>query len=625
MSYTDLVFEAPAGSGGTDLVFGDFGSAVSLASLDATIGPPSFIAQVVHLATITLSAAFDGPSFTGTVQYSTGTDRPTVATSRAAWEEAVPAEVGADARFESTLPRPAGASIAWEATTPLPTSVQASQQAAIRLRDSAQASWQDAARARTSARAPWQSMNRASRPATLAPWQNATRTPVTRAMPFDSALHDRRPALVGRWAGTTPLPRTQHQRIRVGEHRRLGWYDPWQEAMRPPAGTSIPTPPVVPDTRCYIPSADLVFEAGSNTSNTSLLFFCERHDSVPIGPNATIVVPIRKVYMVTNTTSLTRVVGNFSIHTFSLSLSLDVDSWAWGFSASIPANMLDAVSPTVAGPVELEALVNGTAFRLLVESISRERTFGNDGLRIGGRGKSALLAAPYAPIITQTNVGALTAAQVAEGLLQYNGVPLGWGIDWQIDDWNVPDAALQLQGSYMDGLIAVANAAGAYLRPHRTNQQISVLARYPTMPAGWSVLTPDIELPADVTTQESIVWTEKPAYNRVFVSGTNQGILGQVTVLGSAGDLVAPMVTDPLITGIPAARQRGKAILGNTGRQADVRWRLPVLPATGIIQPGTLVRLTEGASARVGLVRSVAVEAGFPETWQTIGVETHVS
>lgn len=58
---------------------------------------------------------------------------------------------------------------------------------------------------------------------------------------------------------------------------------------------------------------------------------------------------------------------------FNLSLSLDASSWAWGFDAVLPAKAEALVTGSASGPVELVASVNGTSFRVLAESISRER------------------------------------------------------------------------------------------------------------------------------------------------------------------------------------------------------------------------------------------------------------
>ena len=80
------------------------------------------------------------------------------------------------------------------------------------------------------------------------------------------------------------------------------------------------------------------------------------------------------------------------------------------------------------------------------------------------------------------------------------------------------------------------------------------------------------------------------------------------------------MVVDSLITDAVAARQRGIAVLSDTGQQVEVSLRLPVLQETGIIEPGAFVQYRDGVVDRLGLVRSTQIEAGFPEVWQTIGV-----
>ena len=51
--------------------------------------------------------------------------------------------------------------------------------------------------------------------------------------------------------------------------------------------------------------------------------------------------------------------------------------------------------------------------------------------------------------------------------------------------------------------------------------------------------------------------------------------------------------------------------------------RLPVLAETGIIEPGAFVEYQDGSVTRLGIVRSTQVEAGMPEVWQTLGVQSH--
>jgi len=419
----------------------------------------------------------------------------------------------------------------------------------------------------------------------------------------------------------------QHERLgRSGAsaHSR-GWQfgeGRYQQAMHPHTGRS--ELPVVPPAQagCYVPSGALVF-AEAWSDRPPLVFICDGDDGLSPGP---VVVPIRKVYVVVNNVSLKRVDGNIELPNSSFTLSLDADSWAWGFSASLPGSALVNLEPVSDGaPVELEAMVNGTAFRVLVESISRERTFGKSSIRVQGRGKTALLDAPYAPTRNFDSAAARTAQQLMAHILSVNGAPMDWSLSWSLTDWLVPAGVFAHQGSYISALNVIAAAAGGYIQPHASLQALDVLPRYPVVPWSWAAeVTPDFELPADVTTREAIEWVERARYNRVFVSGQQSGVLGQVTRAGTAGDVRAPMVTDALITAAAAARQRGISILGNTGRQANISLRLPVLPETGVITPGKFVRYVDAGVSRIGIVRSVSLDAGFPDVFQSIGVETHV-
>lgn len=345
----------------------------------------------------------------------------------------------------------------------------------------------------------------------------------------------------------------------------------------------------------------------------------------PADPGSSIIIPVRSTYIVINDVSLVRLPDNTPLQAYELSLQWNSDSWSVGWSATLPASAMDAVMPdSVGSPVELQATVNGTAIRLLAESIGRDRRFGDARLKVSGRGRVAWLANPYAATASRTNDTLLTAQQLADAALAINGVPIGWGLDWQIADWSVPAGVWSHSGAHIEAVQRIAEAAGGYVLGHRTNQTLHVRKRYPLLPWEWSAATPDVVIPAAVASTESIAWTEKPSYNRVFVSGEAGGILGDVKRAGTAGDLTAQMVTDALITAEAAARARGGAILADTGRQASISIQMPVLEETGILDLGQLVEYNDGTQAYRGLVRSVSVRAALPQVWQTVEIETHV-
>lgn len=508
------------------------------------------------------------------------------------WVAATPARTQHTARWRPASTAVASAQvIAWTQATPLGRQVGAPWQRMASLTRIVEAPHQDGADIATARRTHWADRLRTARPRTVSPWQDGAR----------------------RTVALQPV-------IASAQRRRLDPRLPWGAARRPPPGLSPrPEPPIPPQPEpCYRPPAagavDLLFDEVWSAA-TDIYFGCAGAGRPP----ALIVIPILRTYIVRNETTLTRVSDGTVIPVYDMSLSLDVDSWAWQWRASAPWSARALLVP---GPVELLATINGSTIRLVCESMSRDRAFGKDRLALSGRSRNAELGAPTSAIYSYAVASTMTAAQIMAEVLTENGSPLPWTVDFGLTDWLVPAGAWSLQASRIDALQAIAQAAGGYIQPHDTDQIVRVLPRYPSAPWDWATLAPDIQLPADVVQQEGTQWVSRPAYNRVYVSGQGQGVLGQVTRAGTAGDVLATMVTDSLITHADAARQRGLAILADTGDQVHYTLRLPVLEETGVIVPGKSVRYTEGADQRIGLVRSTSVEVRGAQVWQSIILET---
>jgi len=644
----DLLYDRPAALD-ADLIFGaDYVPPRNDVVVQATLPlplvsiafiPPARLEVLAELPGLTGSTLILRPSvplnvgvanlpgvvLTGEVHYASRTQRPTVGQTAHEWQQTVQHKDGAAQRQQDTTATPAGWGAVWQrgavsvhgivhrlppvlVAAPLLRATR--QQQATHLHGVTGFAHENArpiVQIRTGA------------------FQNATRLRDATRFAHQDGDRSRRAGRLVLWQNARPLTQRQGTDFQSASRQPVGWRGRYQDAMRPPPGISawvIPEPPEPP--RCYTPSGHLLFAATAPAS-AHLLFFCENHIAPPgPGPGEPVVVPIRRVYFVINNVTLHRLPDGSPVPVFNLSLSLDAASWTWGFEALLPAAAESLVAPgSNGGPVELVASVNGTAFRVQAESISRERVFGDASIRISGRGRNAVLAAPYAPVMNFQQLQARTARQLMDDALTLNGISLGWSIDWGLTDWNVPAGVFTQQGTWMEALVAIASAAGGYLIPHPSDQSIRVRHRYPAAPWDWGTVTPDFVLPVDAVARESLRWVEKPDYNRVFVSGQDVGVLGQVTRAGTAGDVLAPMVVDALITEAAAARQRGIAVLADTGQQIEVSLRLPVLAETGIIEPGAFVEYQDGSVTRLGLVRSTQIEAGMPEVWQTLGVQSH--
>jgi hypothetical protein len=387
---------------------------------------------------------------------------------------------------------------------------------------------------------------------------------------------------------------------------------PWQRATHPRNGRSVmPLPPVRPP---RVPNTHLVFACAPWAGGSVHLVF----GRVCVYKPALVSVPIRRVYVTINQIDLRRVAGDVPLPADAFGMTLDADSWTFSWSASLHKS----AEPLVSLFDELEARINGVPYRLAVGKVARDRRFPQTRLKVSGRGLAQVLADPQAPVVSYGNTAQRTAQQLMADVLTVNGVSMGWGIDWGLTDWLVPADAWAFQGTAIQALADIAGAAGGYIQPHPTARTLRVLPRYPAAPWTWGGMAPDIELPAAVCEVESYELVERPGYSRVFVGGTSAGVFGPVTRAGTAGDVLAPQVTHPLITDAAAHRQRGLAELADAGSQVHLSLTLPVLPETGLILPGTMARYAADQT-RMGIVRSTSLNWSSPVMRQTIGLECH--
>lgn len=616
----DLVFRS-AQTNNPNLVFGeDDAPPISDSTISLVATLPALRGAVRTALGHSVSFSATLPALRGTINavYDTRTERPLAARVVVPFQDGDDLETGVTPVWQEAVGYATGPEARWTEADRESVQHIGAWTDADRFRQAAGGSWQEGVHFATGNVSQFQDGVRIKR-ALVTRFQEGDDLRSARTSSFQEAFRDRRNFTAGSFQDGVRYSTGVRTFEGYGAPLVLWWGSEYEDAMRAPPGRHV-RPGPQPEDPCYIPDPHLLFVEGPGGPN--LVFVCERHGPGP-EPGETVVVPIKRVYMVLNDATLRRVSDNALIPTLSMSMSLDVDSWTWSFSASLPWQALPLVDLSSVDPVEVEATINGAPYRFLVEKIGTERTFGKNSVRVSGRGKTAYLDSPYAPSMFFGNTASRTAQQLMGDVLTLNGVPLDWTVNWGITDWVVPGNVWTHQGSYMSALTNIAAAPGAYIQPHPTAQEIFVLPRYPAMPHQWADLTPDYDIPSAVMTREGIERNDLAVYDRIFVSGTTAGVLGQVTRAGTSGEMVKPMVTDPLITHVDAARQRGIAELSPAGRQFDVTLRMPVLEETGIIPPGKLVLYRDGGVERLGFTRSVQVDVGLPDIWQSIGVETY--
>ena len=612
MTSTDLIFQAPQPAS-TDLIFGNvYGGAVDY--IDATIAAN----DALQVGTVLLPADVDiavnrAPKLWGAINWQDGTHVVSDVVDRFERKPTQQADVGVS--VESAVSLDADRSGSWIYANRVPVvrgnryenATRRSVRTTLRhermsdaVRVTCSASFGEGAGIGSSVSARWIYLDPSKRPARSLLWEEAKRLSRSTKNDFSVAARKNLDSKTLRWENATWL------RAGKSPHNTGG-------------GGGTVTPPY------YTPplgnAVHLLFKDRQPASR-DLLFGKGQTPSVPTGA---VVVPIKRAYIVINNVNLRLVGSQTELPCYGLSMNLDADSWAWSFNASLHKEALPWVQPNGYGnPVELEIEINGAFYRMYAESISRDRQFGTSRISVAGRGKSAILSDPYAPVMNFGNSQVRNAQQLMNDVLMENGVSIGWTVDWGITDWPVPAGVFSHRGTYMSALKAIADSVGAYIQPDPVLDTLYVKPRYPVAPWDLATVTPDFDLPAAVTARESVVWLDKPEYNGVYVSGTSDGVIALVKRTGTAGDVLAPMTADPLITHADAARQRGLSILGNTGRVANVGLELPVLPQTGIITPGKIIKYTDGSDVMLGIARGVSVNYNSPQVRQRIEVETHV-
>lgn len=468
----------------------------------------------------------------------------------------------------------------------------------------------------------WQSLLAHLRPASTLPFGAAVLHSAERVAsvwhPLDRHL---RPQIVVPWGTGMRLGPFLDSRFQIGRPVLRVLRLPWQAAWLPRHGSSPDPPDPSGPGAGYVPpigdQVHLLFD--ESLPVTTHLLFGGPHI---YRPRARVIIPLQRSYLVVNEVTLIRTANHLALPALSLSLEIDVDTWVWGWQASLPASSLDDVLPAAPGaPVELEARVNGVNFLLLAEKVTRERSFASGRITVSGRGIAAELGDPYAAAVSRTNTTDKLAQQLANAALTVNGVGIGWTVDWQLTDWLVPAGVWSHTGSPIEAVTRIAEAAGGYVQAAAADRTLIVRHRYPIVPWDWPLQTPDFSLPAAVTLRESVEWIERPAYNAVYVSGEGAGVLARVRRSGTAGDFLAPMVTDPLNTASQAASQRGRAILADTGPQIRLTLETPILPEVGIYPVGSMVQFTDHGASKMGLVRALSLQAAFPRVRQILEIE----
>ena len=618
-----LVFKRPANDGlPAKLVFGDDGEVVvERVILNAGFKLSGIRGFVRGRAGVVLRSSVKLSGIRGFVRggYDVNVERPLVVQVRhnvqAAqpvnlagsdrWQDSRAAHVHVQQHLQQAQPVAAAQEQSWQDAQQLQTTMQQRVQQAARLVSVTEQSFQDAVPLHVAAQ---------SRT------QQAERLVLVTEQSFQDTvqLHT---AVQARQHQAAPLHMVREHAGGSARQFHIYHLEHTQQATRPGIGKRAVVPPVLPEPCHPNLPAQLIFKALAGNALPAQLHFLCCDTTEPELPPAKIIVPVRKAYVVLNEITLRRADNGVAFHALNFSMSLDYQSWTWSWSADLHPSDEPYIGRDADGfPAIVEATINGVPVRLRMLPQAFNQPFLPKRIKVGGKGLGAVLSDRWAPEQTFSNPQDRTAQQLMADVLSVNGVPLGWNIDWGIDDWLVPADTWSIQGRYIDGVQDIANSVGAYIQPHNTAPTLRVLPEYPVAPWHWADVTPDFDLPAGVAVVVDREPQFKSDFNAVWISGVKSGsVSGPFGRTGTAKDKYAPQVVHPLITSATAHRQRGLAVISNTGTPAQVTLNMQVLPETGLILPGKFVRY----AGVTGLVRGTSINWSRPALRQQLTLETH--
>ncbi|QWL78941.1 hypothetical protein HQ395_09335 [Aeromonas hydrophila] len=397
------------------------------------------------------------------------------------------------------------------------------------------------------------------------------------------------------------------RRLRLGLPLWKGWRDGWEEAMQPGPGTSPdPKPPIIPERS---DKRTLRLEFGRKRGEAELEFVWH-------GSDAAIVIPTRRVYLVSNTAKIVRVRDGLDIPATAVSIELDTDSWAWQFSAQIPR----IAAAVLTDEEEVSIHINGQQWDCVCDGWQSSQSFGRESATLTGRSRTAYLSPTHVLAQAVSEPTAATMAQLAAAVL-----PVGWTLDWQAADWLVPAGFFSLDNQTPIEVVRyLAEAAGGFVLPHQRNRHLVIKPRYPTAPWQLDTAVADVAIPRAIITTLGSDFQPGHAANGIWVSGGHQGISARVVRQGTAGEQQAPTITHPLVCDVTAARAQGVVCLAKTMPKRIQTIELPLSADTGLILPGALLAVDGWKGYNRGVRVSAAQQNRAMTVRQQLSVERFV-
>lgn len=341
-------------------------------------------------------------------------------------------------------------------------------------------------------------------------------------------------------------------------------------SIRPPV---IPPKPPKPDVITI--KRDLIFCKKPNNKNPIDLVFGDECEWIDNGYS----IPEKDVYIVQNNVEIFRTDDNKIIKAFTVDIGASRQDYLWSGSLSLPFSELEKIVDTP----EIEININQYKFIVDVNDISIKQEFNSKLIEISVSSTTNRLKTIKAHnLMRDASSIAIMSAQLSRDDLE-TGFKF---VSQNSVDWVIPNGIIEYDDAFaLDIINSIALAVGDTVISHAHNKEIIVKEKYSSEDTVYSL---PIGKLFDYGTDE----IESEEYNAVVVTGENKGVTAVVRKDGTAGEKIASMIVNKLITGQEAARRAAiNAIFNTSDRSVMIDAESVLFKEAPMIYPSDAVKI----------------------------------
>lgn len=338
-----------------------------------------------------------------------------------------------------------------------------------------------------------------------------------------------------------------------------------------------------------------------------------------------IITPAKESYIVHNTVSAS--IDGLNIDPLSFGIKTDINGFCWQgqieISQSSYNNIRHLLDKARGDEPVISIVINGFAFVIICEDVSKNRSFVNHSYTLSGRSITARLSADYA----HAQMGLVTLDNYASQIARAQLDNLPFTLNFAIEDWLIPANHLSLTDKTPIAVMNdIADATGAILTSDPALPILTIKPKYKA-PA-WDIAMPDRIIALDIIKSISEQKRTSARYNTVILIGQAFGAI--VYRAREGRDMDAGVIDNPLFTDQIPMIAKGCQVLSDSGNHMNVtittRWAPKYQLDLAVLGDIWQINDTEGPWR--GIVVSVAVdvklENDVPTIWQTVGLDRYL-